>query len=189
MEGLGPPARPGTAGADWKFVVGGLTGIRKLLGTPPGCPPGDMGLLLLGDELGLWGAGPLPGKPVGGAPFRPRWTACILASMSWETLSPLPLLEMVGGFGGRGFLAALMLPSGVDEDVIVVVAPEVDTVRGRGRSADKESSALALASAEEVEGAGGEDGAGECEGLSKTVSESTSTSGVDGLESAMANVC
>jgi len=143
-----------------------------------------MGLLLLGDGPGLWGIGPLPGKPVGGAPLRPRWTACILARMSWETLSPLPLLEMVGGFGGRGFLAALILPSGVDEDVMLVVAPVVDAVRGGGRSADRETSAKASG----LEGAGGESGAGEGEGLSKTVSESTSsTPGVDGLESAMAS--
>ena len=144
-----------------------------------------MGLRLSGDGPGLWGAGPLPGKPVGGAPFRPRCTACILARMSWETLSPLPLLEMVGGFGGRGFLAALMLPSGVEEDVMFAVAPDVDTVRGRGRSADRWSGEGA--SAVGLEGAGGEEGASEGEGLSKTVSESTSTSGVDGFESAMAN--
>lgn len=77
------------------------------------------------------------------------------------------------------------MPSGVEEDVMFAVAPDVDTVRGRGRSADRWSGEGA--SAVGLEGAGGEEGAGEGEGLSKTVSESTSMSGVDGFESAMAN--
>jgi hypothetical protein len=68
---------------------------------------------------------------VGGAPCRPRCTAFILARMSCETLRPLPRLEMVGAFGGRGFLAALMLPRGVEEKVMFAVAPEVETVRAR----------------------------------------------------------
>jgi hypothetical protein len=76
--------------------------------------------------------------------------------MSCETLSPLPLLEMVGGFGGRGFLAALMLPNGVEEGVMFAVAPVVDIDRGKG--------------------------VGEGKGLSKAVSESISASGVDALE-------
>jgi hypothetical protein len=95
--------------------------------------------------------------------------------MSWETFSPLPLLEMVGGFEGRGFLAALMFPNGVEDDVMLAVAPEVvDAVRGGGRSADSRSGEEAFSV--------GLEGAGEGEGLSKTVSESTSASGVDGLE-------
>lgn len=154
--------------------------MRKLLGMPPGFPPGgDMGLRPSGVGPGLWGAtGPRADKPVGGAPLRPRCTACILARMSCDTLSPLPLLEMVGGFEGRGFLAALMLPRGVDDEVMLDVAAAEDAFRGAGRSAaassGNEPSAVGLA------------GTGEGEGLSKTVSESTSTSGVEGLESAMA---
>jgi hypothetical protein len=92
--------------------------------------------------------------------------------MSWETLRPLCLLEMVGGFGGRGFLAALMLPRGVDEDVMLAVAPDEEAFRGAGRSADGSSSEGASAE--------GLEGTGEGEGLSKTVSESTSPSGVGG---------
>jgi hypothetical protein len=58
-----------------------------------------------------------------------------------------------------------MFPSGVEEDVMLAVAAAVvDALRGRGRSAE------------------GLEGAGESEGLSKTVSESTSASGVVGLE-------
>jgi hypothetical protein len=87
---------------------------------------------------------------------------------------------MVGGFGGRGFLAALMLPSGVEEGVMFAVAPVVDTDRGGGRSADRKLDDEALA--EGLDGASGEDGAGEGEGLSKAVSESISASGVDALE-------
>lgn len=95
--------------------------------------------------------------------------------MSWETLRPLPRLEMVGGFEGRGFLAALMFPSGVEEDVMVGVAADVvDAVRGGGRSAAGSSGGVASAV--------GLEGAGEGEGLSKTVSASTSVSGVEGLE-------
>jgi hypothetical protein len=88
---------------------------------------------------------------------------------------------MVGGFGGRGFLAALMFPSGVDEGVIFAVAPVVDTLRGGGgRSTDRKPADEALADG--LEGASGEDGAGEGEGLSKALSESISASGVDALE-------
>lgn len=69
----------------------------------------------------------------GGAPCRPKCTACILASMSCETLSPLPLLVIVEA-AGRGFLAALIFPSGVDEGVMLaVVSPDVETVRIVGR--------------------------------------------------------
>ena len=56
--------------------------------------------------------------------------------MSCETLSPLPLLVIVEALG-RGFLAALMFPSGVDEGVMLaVVSPDVEMVRmvGRGGS-------------------------------------------------------
>jgi hypothetical protein len=72
---------------------------------------------------------------------------------------------MVGAFV-RGFLAALMLPSGVDEKVMLAVAPVVEAERGSGRSGDS--------SDEGLEGAGGDVGEGEPKG----VSESTSTSGV-----------
>jgi hypothetical protein len=82
---------------------------------------------------------------------------------------------MVGGFEGRGFLAALMFPSGVDEDVMLAVAPDVvEADRGGGRSADwgsgEEASAVGL------------EGADEGEGLSNTLSDSTSASGVEGFE-------
>ena len=94
-------------------------------------------------------------------------------------MRPLCLLEMVGGLEGRGFLAALMLPRGVDEDVMLAVAPVVEEAfRGAGRSADR--------SWDEGASAIGLEGTGEGEGLSKTVSESTSASGVETLESAMA---
>jgi hypothetical protein len=98
--------------------------------------------------------------------------------MSCETLRPLPLLEMVGAFP-RGFLAALMLPSGVEEGVMLAVAPVVDWERAAGRS----GGTLSEEGAGEVglEGKGGEDG----DGLSKGVSLS-SASGVDAAESAMA---
>jgi hypothetical protein len=69
--------------------------------------------------------------------------------MSCETLRPLPRLEMVGAFGGRGFLAALMLPRGVEEKVMFAVAPEVETVRG-------------------LEGAAGDEGEGEPKALSES---------------------
>jgi hypothetical protein len=83
---------------------------------------------------------------------------------------------MVGALvRGAGFLAALMLPSGVDEKVMFAVAPEVDTERTAGRSgASVEGEALAGG----LEGTGGEEG----EGVSKGVSESMSASGVDALE-------
>lgn len=76
-----------------------------------------------------------------------------------------------------GFLAALILPRGVDEGVMLAVAPVVTLVRAEGRStlsAEGET-------AEGLEGKGGEDG----EGLSKGVSLS-SPSGVEAAESAMA---
>jgi hypothetical protein len=65
--------------------------------------------------------------------------------MSCETLSPLPLLEIVGGFGGRGFLAALMFPNGVEEGVMFAVAPVVIAVRGAGRSANRWVGEVSLA--------------------------------------------
>jgi hypothetical protein len=100
--------------------------------------------------------------------------------MSCETLSPLPLLEMVGGFGGRGFLAALMLPNGVEEGVMFAVAPVVDIDRGKGRSTERWEDEEA--SAKGLKGASGEEGVGEGKGLSKAASESISASGVDALE-------
>jgi hypothetical protein len=115
--------------------------------------------------------------PVGGAPCRPRWTACILANISRETLRPLSRLEMVGALL-RGLRAALMLPSGVDEGVMVAV-PVVAAERTEGRPAEaggEETLEVGL------EGKGGDEG----EGVSKGVSES-SPSGVEAVESAMAD--
>lgn len=66
-----------------------------------------------------------------------------------------------------------MLPSGVEEKVMLAVAPEVDMDRTGGRSEKGE------AEDEGLEGASGEDG----EGVSKGVSESKSPSGVDAVES------
>lgn len=116
------------------------------------------------------------GAPPGGAPCLPRWTACILASISCETLRPLPLLEMVGAFGGRGFLAALMFPSGVEEVVIFAVAPDVDIERGAGRAWSREVLGEALGLISEGTGGDGEEGEGE----SKGESESKSSPGVEG---------
>jgi len=96
--------------------------------------------------------------------------------MSCETFRPLPLLEMEGAFP-RGFLAALIFPSGVEEGVMLAVAPVVEAVRAAGRSgtlSDKGTVELGL------EGKGGDEG----DGLSKGVSLS-SPSGVDAAESAM----
>jgi hypothetical protein len=86
--------------------------------------------------------------------------------MSCETLRPLPRLEMVGAFGGRGFLAALMLPRGVEEKVMFAVAPEVETVRGRGRSAERKVGAALVD--EGLEGAAGDEGEGEPKALSES---------------------
>jgi hypothetical protein len=90
--------------------------------------------------------------------------------MSCETLSPLPRLEMVGAFV-RGFLAALMLPSGVEEKVMFAVAAEVDDERRAGRSGD---SSGGTPMEEGLEGSAGDDGEGE----SKGEGESNSPSGV-----------
>lgn len=96
--------------------------------------------------------------------------------MSCDTFRPLPRLEIVGGTDGRGFLAALMLPRGVEEGVMLAAAPLVDRERMAGRSADND-----LAEALEVglDGVGGEEGEGK--GESKGVS--ASKSGVDAVES------
>jgi hypothetical protein len=126
---------------------------------------------------------------VGGAPLRPRLTACILARMSGGRLTPLlPRLAMVGALG-RGFRAALMLPSGVDEKLMFGVgAPDVDSERTAGRSGEsreEDEGAGAGAgvgegetSAVGLEESGGEDG----EGVSKPLSESLSPSGVDAAD-------
>ena len=97
--------------------------------------------------------------------------------MSCETCRPLALLEMVGALP-RGFLAALMFPSGVDEGVMLAVAPEVTLARAAGRSGTLSDEGLVE---EGLEGKGGEDG----DGLSKGVPLS-SPSGVDAAESAIA---
>jgi hypothetical protein len=78
----------------------------------------------------------------------------------------------------RGLRAALMLPSGVDEGVMVAV-PVVAAERTEGRPAEaggEETLEVGL------EGKGGDEG----EGVSKGVSES-SPSGVEAVESAMAD--
>lgn len=159
------PARPGTAGADWKEGMAGLTGMRKLVGMPPGWPPrgppGDRAARGSTEGPGLCGACPLAGRPVGGAPLRPRWTAWMRARMSWDTLRPLPRLDMVAGLAGRR--AALILPSGVDEDVIPVEEEEEVIAVDAGRT-----------------GGAGEPWAGVGdEGLSEARSESKSAAGVE----------
>ena len=94
--------------------------------------------------------------------------------MSCETLRPLPRLEIVEALV-RGFRAALMLPSGVDDGVILAVAADVETERGVGRPCvGEEGARLGLASGE----ATGDDGEGEPKGLS----ESKSSLGVEAAE-------
>jgi hypothetical protein len=119
--------------------------------------------------------GPLPGKPVGGAPCRPRRTASIRASMSCETMRPLPRLEMVGVAVGRGLRAALMLPSGVEEIVMFAVAPEVESERAAGRSGTGSEGGTSERGLEDM---GGDEG----EGASKGDSGSNSPSGVEAVE-------
>jgi hypothetical protein len=87
---------------------------------------------------------------------------------------------MVGGFGGRGFLAALILPSGVDDGVMLAVAPLVDIERIVGRFGSSKPVG-------EGEGRGsegvGEEGAGdEGEGEAKGLSESKSSPGVETVD-------
>lgn len=135
-------------------------------------PPGDAGPPAPGDRTLGW-FGILPG----GAPCRPRWTACILASISCETLRPLPRLEMVGAFGGRGFRAALILPSGVDEGVMLAVAPLVETERTGGRPSVGEPVARLGRTSRPL---GGEEGEGEPKGPSESKS---SPLGVEAAES------
>jgi hypothetical protein len=77
----------------------------------------------------------------------------------------------------RGLRAALMLPSGVDEGVMVAV-PVVAAERTEGRPAAGGEETLEVG----LEGKGGDEG----EGVSKGVSES-SPSGVEAVESAMAD--
>jgi hypothetical protein len=89
--------------------------------------------------------------------------------MSCETLSPLPRLEMVGAVV-RGFRAAFIFPSGVEDAVMAaVVAPDVDTewIPGRGRG-----------SSERGLGPSGTTGG---EGESSGASESKSSSEVDAI--------
>jgi hypothetical protein len=81
---------------------------------------------------------------------------------------------MVGGFGGRGFRAALTLPKGVEDLVMpAVVAPDVDIERtpGRGGSSDDDVKGDAL----------GLSGAAGGEGESSGASESNSSSGDDAM--------
>jgi hypothetical protein len=77
---------------------------------------------------------------------------------------------MVGAFV-RGFLAALMLPKGVEENVMFVVAADVEAERTAGRSGERSGGA---ALNEGLEGSAGDDGEGE----SKGEGESNSPSGV-----------
>lgn len=85
---------------------------------------------------------------------------------------------MVGAFP-RGFLAALRVPSGVDEGVIPNVAPPVDVARGPGGRLGSESVGETLAVG--LEGVGGDEG----EGVSKGPSPSASASGLVGGEAMM----
>lgn len=79
---------------------------------------------------------------------------------------------MVGAFGGRGFLAALILPSGVDEGVMFAVAPPVDMERTVGRGGSREAVGEGL-------GCGSERVGDEGEGEPKGLSESNSSPGVE----------
>jgi hypothetical protein len=100
--------------------------------------------------------------------------------MSCDRLSPPALLEMVGGLGGRGFLAALILPSGVDEGVMFAVAPLVDMERIAGRCGSSKPVGEGLGRASEGVG---EEGVGEeGEGEPKGLSESKSSPGVERLD-------
>jgi len=97
--------------------------------------------------------------------------------MSCETFKPLARLEIVDAFG-RGFLAALIFPSGVEDEVMVAVAPEVDKDRGEGRDISNDAVG---------EGLGLTPGApagskGEVAGDSKGPSESKPSLGVDAAE-------
>jgi hypothetical protein len=85
---------------------------------------------------------------------------------------------MGGGAGPLGFRAALMLPSGVEEKVMFVDAPEVDMEWGPGRGRDSGESCEGEALSDGLEGPRGEEGEGEPKGLSWS-----STSGVDAGES------
>lgn len=91
-------------------------------------------------------------------------------------MRPLPRLEIVGAVGRGGFLAALMLPRGVEEKVmLVVVAPEVEAERTGGRLGERSEGGDSEVGLEDF---GGEDG----EGVSKGVSESISASGVEAVD-------
>jgi hypothetical protein len=83
---------------------------------------------------------------------------------------------MVGGFDGRGFRAALILPSGVDDGVMLVVAALVDTERAGGRPSEGEPGARLGRTWWPLDG---EEGEGEPKGLS----ESNSSPGVEAGES------
>lgn len=97
--------------------------------------------------------------------------------MSPDKFRPLFLLAIVGALP-PGFLAALMFPSGVDEGVMLGVAPVVTLERAAGRPGTLSDEGAAD---EGLEGKGGEVG----EGLSKGVSLS-SPSGVEAAESGIA---
>lgn len=85
-----------------------------MLGNPPGPTRGDEGLP---DPEFVEGAKELLDLILGicGAPCLPKWNARIFASISGG--SP-PLLDSVD-WGGPGLRAALTLPRGVEEDVIL----------------------------------------------------------------------
>lgn len=72
----------------------------------------------------------------GGAPCRLRCTACILARISCDTFKPLPRLDIVGAWG-LTFLAALSVPRGVEEAVILDVGADAETERNAGRGAPR----------------------------------------------------
>jgi hypothetical protein len=93
-------------------------------------------------------------------------------------LRPLVRLDIVGAFA-RGFLAALMLPNGVDEGVMEALAPLVDTERIEGRRGSRVEAGGDFAIGSKEAAGDGEDGEGEPKGLS----ESYSSPGVEVTES------
>lgn len=111
----------------------------KLAGTPPREGPGDCGTPVTGvGAPAIPGVGGPLGLPGGGAPCLDIWKALILAAMSGPNELPPLAIELAVGVGA-GRLAALTLPNGVDEGVILVVMADVDMVppgERRGRPGD-----------------------------------------------------
>lgn len=90
--------------------------------------------------------------PAGGAPLRSRWKALIFAAISGFSPPPLPIVLC----GGRR--AALRLPRGVDEFVMLV--PALDSRGGDASSCDEDSRP------------GDEGGEGDCVGESSAAGSS-----------------